>query len=73
VLTFVLGVEKTVTEVDFTKAFGLFSQVCFTDASKLEPILEFVHGELFRMWNMLSSCKAEDVTKIFGFSLLQVD
>ena len=35
VLSFGLGVDKAVTEMDFTKSFGLFSQVCFTDASKL--------------------------------------
>ncbi len=35
VLLFGLGVDKAVTEVDFTETFGLFSQVCFEDASKL--------------------------------------
>ncbi len=35
VLSFGLGVDKAVTEVDFMETFGLFSQVCFADASKL--------------------------------------
>ena len=35
VLLFGLGVDKAVTEVDFTETFGLFSQVCFADASEL--------------------------------------
>ncbi len=35
VLSFGLGVDKAVTEVDFTETFGLFFQVCFADARKL--------------------------------------
>ena len=35
VLLFGLGIDKAVTEVDFMKTFGLFSQVCFANVSKL--------------------------------------
>ena len=35
VLLFGLGIDKAVTKVDFTETFGLFSQVCFADASEL--------------------------------------
>jgi hypothetical protein len=73
VLPFGLGVDKAVAEVNFPETFGLVSQICFLDASELQPVLELVHSQLFRLWDVLPSCKADNVANILGLAFMQTD